>query len=176
MHLVDPHGASANTSLINMIYPVGRVDSSGVCPTMFPFEFVLPELIHDNGQTRALPPTYNLRSDLSGLRAQCNYVMKVIVTRKGCKLGLWKPKKKCVGFSSDSISLTAGRRLTIPFTHRFQCRPPQPILPSPFPFLSTIKSLPEEWFQVSSTMGVKLHADIPPIDCHVRTLSIRGGA
>lgn len=151
LQLADPHGASVNTSFVNMLYPVWRADSSGACPTMFPFEFVLPELITDNGQRRALPPTYNLRSELSGLRAQCNYVIKVIVTRKGCKLGLWKPKKK----------------LTIPFTHRFQCRPPQPILPSPFPFLSTIKSLPEEWFQITSTMAVKSHSDILPIDCHL---------
>jgi hypothetical protein len=61
---------------------------------MSPFEFVLPEVFTDNGQRRILPPTYNLRSELSGLRAQCNYVIKVIVSRKGCKLGLWKPKKK----------------------------------------------------------------------------------
>ena len=93
MQLADPHGASVNTSFVNMLYPVGRVDSSGVCPTMFPFEFVLPEVIIDNGQRRALPPTYNLRSEISSLRAQCNYVMKVIVTRKGGKLSLWKPKK-----------------------------------------------------------------------------------
>ena len=61
---------------------------------MFPFEFVLPEVFNDDGTRRALPPTYNLRSDLSGIRVQCNYVMKVIVKRKSCKLGLWKPKKK----------------------------------------------------------------------------------
>ena len=77
-----------------MFYPVGRIDGSGVCPTMFPFEFVLPEAFIDNGQRRTLPPTYNLSSDLSGVRARCNYVMKVIVKRKGGKLGLWKPKKK----------------------------------------------------------------------------------
>ncbi|KAF8271979.1 hypothetical protein EI94DRAFT_1770120 [Lactarius quietus] len=151
LRLADPHGASVNTSFVNMLYPVGRVDPNGVCPSMFPFEFVLPEVFTDNGQRRALPPTYNLRSELSGIHAQCNYVLKVIVKRKARKLGLWKLNKK----------------LTIPFTYRSQCRPPQPILPSPFPFLSTIKSLPEEWFQVTSTMAVKLHSDIQPIDCHL---------
>jgi len=133
-----------------MLYPVGRIDG-GVCPSIFPFEFVLPEAFIENGQRRALPPTYDLRSDLSSIRAQCNYNMKVIVKRKGGKLGLWKPQKK----------------LTIPFTYRSQLRPPQPILPSPFPFLSTIKSLPEEWFQVTSTITVKTHSDIEPIDCHL---------
>ncbi|KAI9465384.1 hypothetical protein BJY52DRAFT_1243651 [Lactarius psammicola] len=151
LHLADPHGSSVDTTFVNMFYPVGGIDGSGVCPSIFPFEFVLPEAFTDNGQRRALPPTYNLRSDLSGVRAQCNYVMKVIVKRKGGKLALWKPQKK----------------LTIPFTYRSRFRPPQPILPSPFPFLSTIKSLPEEWFQVTSTMAVKPHSDIEPIDCHL---------
>ncbi len=77
-----------------MLYPIGRIDGSGVCPSIFPFEFVLPEVFTDNGQRRALPPTYNLHSDLSGVRAQCDYVMKVIVKRKGGKLALWKPQKK----------------------------------------------------------------------------------
>jgi hypothetical protein len=61
---------------------------------MFPFEFVLPEVFVDNGQSRPLPPTCSLRSDLPGICAQCNYIMTVIVKRKGGKLGLWKPQKK----------------------------------------------------------------------------------
>ncbi|KAH9042012.1 hypothetical protein EDB85DRAFT_1857378 [Lactarius pseudohatsudake] len=151
LHLADPHGASTDTPFVNMLYPVVGIDGSRVCPSIFPFEFVLPEVFVDNGITRALPPTYNLRSDLSGIRAQCDYVMKVVVKRKGGKLALWTPQKK----------------LTIPFTYRSRFRPPQPILPSPFPFLSTIKSLPEEWFQVTCTMAVKPHSDIEPIDCHL---------
>jgi hypothetical protein len=152
LQLADPYGARVDTSFVNMFHPVGRIDCSGVCPSMFPFEFVLPEAFVDNGQRRALPPTYNHRSDSTGIRAHCNYIMTVIVKRKGGKLGLWKPQKK----------------LTIPFTYRSQLRPPQPILPSPFPFLSTIKSLPEEWFQVTSTMTVKSqHSDIEPIDCNL---------
>lgn len=151
LHLADPHGASVDSSFVSMFYPVGRIDGNGVCPSMFPFEFVLPEVFIDNVQRRALPPTYNLHSDFSGTSAQCNYLLRVIVKRKGGKLALWKPPKK----------------LTIPFTYRPQFRPPQPILPSPFPFLSTIKSLPEEWFQVTSTMAVKSRSDIEPIDCHL---------
>ncbi len=77
-----------------MVHPLGGADISGVCPSILPFEFVLPEVCVDNGHMRALPPTYNFRSDLSGIRAQCNYVMRVTVKRKGGKLGLWKSKKK----------------------------------------------------------------------------------
>jgi hypothetical protein len=46
-------------------------------------------------------------------------------------------------------------------------RPQQPILSSPFPFLSTVKSLPEEWFQITTTICPKAISDIEPIDCHL---------
>ncbi|KAH9065307.1 hypothetical protein EDB87DRAFT_1672662 [Lactarius vividus] len=162
LHLADPHGASVDTPFVNMLYPVWGIDGSGVCPSIFPFEFVLPEVFADNGVRRALPPTYNLRSDLSGIRVQCNYVMKVIVKRKG-----GKKSERAPLLSDSTFFLIFDYRLTIPFTYRSRLRPPQPILPSPFPFLSTIKSLPEEWFQVTSTMAVKPHSDIEPIDCHL---------
>jgi hypothetical protein len=44
------------------------------------------------------------------------------------------------------------------------------MLSSPFPFLSTVKSLPEEWFQITTTMYPKATSDmeLEPIDCHVR--------
>ena len=76
-------------------------------------------------------------------------------------------------FFSDS-ALTETRsfvhfidRLIIPFVYQPRTRPQQPILSSPFPFLSTVKSLPEEWFQVTTTIRPKAISDIEPIDCHV---------
>ena len=59
-------------------------------------------------------------------------------------------------------------RLRVPFVYRPRARPRQPMLSSPFPFLSTVKSLPEEWFQITTTMSPKAISDIEPIDCHVR--------
>jgi hypothetical protein len=62
---------------------------------MFPFETVLPEVFSDNGQRRALPPTYdNPSSEARDMRAQCNYFLWVVVERKGSKLALWKLPKK----------------------------------------------------------------------------------
>jgi hypothetical protein len=69
---------------------------------MFPFEAVLPEGFWDNGQRRALPPTYdNPCSEARDIQAQFNYLLWVVVERKGSKLALWKLPKKCVCGRSD---------------------------------------------------------------------------
>lgn len=72
---------------------------------------------------------------------------------------------------SDSRLLNDGRlfddRLEVPFVYQPRTRAPQPILSLPFPFLSTVKSSPEEWFQITSTIAPKDNSEVEPIDCHV---------
>ncbi|KAI0248603.1 hypothetical protein BJV78DRAFT_1131125 [Lactifluus subvellereus] len=153
LRLASLEGGSADYSFFHVSHDVWKSNGGGgTCPSMFPFEFVLPDVFMDNGHLRPLPPTYDIaHTDSTDIRAQCSYLIKVIVQRKGSKLALWKPPKK----------------LTIPFVYRPRTRPPQPIIPSPFPFLSTVKSSPEEWFQITSTMPTRVKTNIEPIDCHL---------
>ena len=98
MNLSSPEGGAANSTFFSVSYDVWRrtaEDGSGPSPSMFPFEAVLPEAFADNGQRRALPPSYdNPASEATDIRAQCRYFLWIVVERKGSKLGLWKQPKK----------------------------------------------------------------------------------
>ncbi|KAF8500873.1 hypothetical protein F5888DRAFT_1677101 [Russula emetica] len=156
LHLGSPEGQAANPTFFSVSYDVWRrsdKDGRSLCPSMFPFKTVMPEGFTDNGTTRALPPTYN--NPLSGvttdIRAKCQYHLSVVVERRGSKLAIWKLPK----------------RLMVAFTYQPRTRPSQPVLSSPFPFLDTVKSVPEEWFQITSTIAAKSVSNIEPIDCHL---------
>ncbi|KAI0270001.1 hypothetical protein BC834DRAFT_864446 [Gloeopeniophorella convolvens] len=164
LHMAHSDGASIDFTFLSASSVAWKADSNTACPTMFPFEMVLPESFMDNGSRRALPPSYSTaHAGMSDIFVQCSYSMTVCVARKGGKLTPWKQTTK---------------KLAVPFTYRPRLRPPQPILSSPFPFLSTIKTLPEEWFQVTSTMSAKCNSGLQPIDCHlfvpvVQTFSLK---
>jgi hypothetical protein len=96
--LATPEGAVADPTFFTMTHDVWRrtdEDGSGPCPSMFPFETVLPDVFSDNGHRRPLPPTYdNPTSAATDIGAQCRYLLRVIVERKGSKLAIWKLPKK----------------------------------------------------------------------------------
>lgn len=117
---------------------------------------MLPETYQDrvDERTRPLPPSFDPRSEgiiMKSLSARVEYRIVIRVTK--AKLGkmLWKPSKS----------------LTVRMIYAPRSRPHQPILASPFPFLEgTLKSLPEEWTQICTTMSSKA-PDLSDIDCHL---------
>ena len=100
LHLASPGGQAADPTFFSVSYDVwersDEDDGCSLCPSMFAFKVVLPEVFTDNGQPRALPPTYNnpLSGATTDVRAQCQYSLSVHVDRRGSKLALWKHPKK----------------------------------------------------------------------------------
>ena len=91
-------GAVADLTFFSMLQDVWRrtdAGGRGTCPSTLPFETMLPNVFVDNGERRALPPTYNHPlSEADDVRAQCRYFLWVVVERKGSKFALWKHPKK----------------------------------------------------------------------------------
>ncbi|VDB95739.1 unnamed protein product [Peniophora sp. CBMAI 1063] len=135
-----------------------KADGTSTCPSVLPFELLLPETFQDrvDERTRPLPPSYDPHSDginMKSLSARVEYRIVIRVTK--AKLGkmLWKPSKS----------------LTVRMNYAPRSRPHQPILASPFPFLAgTLKSLPEEWMQICAIMSATERAPhLTDIDCHL---------
>ncbi|ETW81855.1 hypothetical protein HETIRDRAFT_36931, partial [Heterobasidion irregulare TC 32-1] len=145
-------GTANTTTFFSMSEPLWRAGPSApTCQSMLPFKITMPDTHMNLGRTRVLPPTFN--ADLPGLpvvHVGCNYALTVCVT-KTRSLTPWNPKST----------------LNVPLMYHPRTRPHQAIIPSAFPFLSTIKSVPEEWHQVISTMSTTSSAKIAPIECHL---------
>ncbi|KAI0040044.1 hypothetical protein FA95DRAFT_1503395 [Auriscalpium vulgare] len=157
LSLACSYGGSYNYRFLNFSHVIWKADrsSSAVCPSMHTFEFTMPSTFRDFSgdsllRVRPLPPSYEgTFSGTSDIYVKCHY--SIVVCVKFSKFGIWKTSKK----------------LTVPFLHRPRTRPIQPILACPFPFLTTIKTLPEEWHEVVSSMSAKDDIELKEINCHL---------
>ncbi|THH16239.1 hypothetical protein EW146_g4359 [Bondarzewia mesenterica] len=128
--------------------------STASCSRTLPFHTTIPESYQDGNRTHSLPPTYSaVLNGVHDLLVNCCYRFTIDVT----KSGLWKARKT----------------LRTPLIFLPRTRPHQPIISSPFPFYATIKSLPEEWYQIISTMLSLNDSGIEPIECHLFIPSVR---
>ncbi|KAA1469682.1 hypothetical protein DENSPDRAFT_835337 [Dentipellis sp. KUC8613] len=153
LSLTLTEGISNVRTFLSTTSTVWKADegSSSACPSMFPFEVMLPVGCQDVDRVRPLPPTFNSAyPGVPDIFINCNYTLTVRVV-KARNLKLWKPQKT----------------LHVQILYRPRTRPHQPILGSPFPFYSSIKSLPEEWHQVVSAMPVRPDSGIAPLECHL---------
>jgi hypothetical protein len=98
--LANPECGSVDGPFFNVSYDIwGKsdddADGRGSCPSIFPFEVVLPETFKERGVRRALPPSYEIEYPFAtDIRAKCSYLLRVVVQRKGSKLAIWKLPKK----------------------------------------------------------------------------------
>lgn len=108
--------------------------STTACPMNIPFSTVLPTTFKfkDGDREFPLPPSYEVNfTGMPGLYAKCTYAICGIVKIHGL---LWDHKKI----------------VSTPFIYRPRTHPRQPIVTTSF--LSSVKSLPEEWFQATSLL------------------------
>ncbi|KAL0069316.1 hypothetical protein AAF712_003681 [Marasmius tenuissimus] len=110
-----------------------RLSEARQGPLSVSFATSFPATFRDGVETRPLPSSYEIAyAGNPSLSARCSYHLKIIVRYRS---SLW-PKKKTI---------------TIPITYTPRKRPPQPVLRG-CDFRSTVKSLPEEWFETSSIL------------------------
>ena len=97
--LASPECASTDGTFFSAEYDIWKrsdedADGAGPCPSMLPFEVVLPETFTDRGVRRALPPSYEIDPYVADIRVKFSYSIRVVVQRKGSKLAIWKLPKK----------------------------------------------------------------------------------
>ncbi|KAF9483491.1 hypothetical protein BDN70DRAFT_873780 [Pholiota conissans] len=153
-------GGGNTTKLLADTYTLWSHTSSqdSTCPSQIPFSVLLPASFKHKGTSVPLPPTYNVAYyNLPSLFVRCGYQIHIIVSRlRHQKVGSLWPKTK---------------HILIPFTYTPRTRAHRPIVPAPC-FFSSVKTLPEEWYQAVTYLKTRPTCQVPPISAH---LFIPGG-
>ncbi|KAG2344490.1 hypothetical protein BDR05DRAFT_882239 [Suillus weaverae] len=143
---VGTSGTTITTSVASDSYSLWSSSSTEPCPKTLPFTIFFPSTFMDGCQPRPLPPSFEDKLATAGT---CSYTLSVVVSR---------PRRFLSSFrSSDS--------LVVPVCYHPRSRPHIPILPSDVPFMTTVKSSPEEWHQVLSTMNATKSSRLTPVQC-----------
>ncbi|KDQ62638.1 hypothetical protein JAAARDRAFT_121787 [Jaapia argillacea MUCL 33604] len=152
--LTIAEGGSQTTTILSNSHTLWRDEPTySSCPSVIPFNITFPPSCTVRDRTFTSPPSYNAAfPGVPGLYAKCAYTVTVLITEYR-SLGFFKRRK---------ISHLGTHMNYLPRT-----RPCQPILPSSLSFRSTVKTSPEEWFQVISQMDARSNSGFAPIDCHL---------
>ncbi|KAI0086991.1 hypothetical protein BDY19DRAFT_995421 [Irpex rosettiformis] len=130
-------------------------DGNAGCPSQHKFKVPFPLNYTTNEGSVPNPPTYFAQySGSPSLFARVSYKLTVMVTRS--VVGSWK-RQKCV---------------SIPIHYHPRSRPYLPISPSLYPFLSTFKTRPEDWHQITATIPLK-RKGLSGVDCHLFIPSVQ---
>ncbi|EIW74690.1 hypothetical protein CONPUDRAFT_147670 [Coniophora puteana RWD-64-598 SS2] len=142
---ITAFGTAVKSIFLEESYTMWTASSAEPCPDTIPFALVWPPTFSDAGQTRPIPPSYKCE----GLSSSLSYEFTVTLSKRKQLLGFLKPM--------DSVS--------IPLTYLPRIRPPAPMIPSELPFMSTVKSSPEEWHQIMCSMQSVYSSDLAAIQC-----------
>ncbi|KAG8214541.1 hypothetical protein J3R82DRAFT_9602 [Butyriboletus roseoflavus] len=142
--LLHASGIPVSTTFLSMTCVLWNA-SHTQRPRTIPIEVTFPRTFDDGGQTRALPPTF----ESSEPRAACSYSLTIELPRPRQFLSLLK----------------GNEAVKVPLMYRPQSRPHLPILSSDLPFMSTVKSSPEEWHEVMCTVPMSQGSGLAHVKC-----------
>ncbi|KAG1836228.1 hypothetical protein C8R48DRAFT_306526 [Suillus tomentosus] len=140
---LETSGAAITTLVASDSYSLWSSSSTEPCPMTLPFTIFFPSTFMDRRKPQPLPPSFEHKL------ATCTYTLSVVVSR---------PRRFLSSFRSSDC-------LVVPVCYNPRSRPRTPMLPSDVPFMTTVKSSPEEWHQVLSTMNATQSSGLAPVQC-----------
>ncbi|KAF5346406.1 hypothetical protein D9758_012756 [Tetrapyrgos nigripes] len=154
-------GSNASSSTIKvlseafLLYSGDASPESSSCPRSIPFSVIFPSTFSDGTREISLPPSYEgTFTGIPGIYAKCEYNLKVVI--KTTKSLPWNKEKKII----------------VPLNYCPRKRPPQPIIPR-LDLFSSIKTVPEEWFQTTATLKGRADSQLLPLETHFLLPSVR---
>ncbi|KAG5638677.1 hypothetical protein H0H81_011057 [Sphagnurus paluster] len=152
LNTIISDGGSRSITVLSRSHTLWRKESSQGISNVIPFSYLLPSHFTHAGSERPLPPTYYVGSSgIPALHVRSDYTIAISVTRS---------RHHNLDF------LTKVDHIKIPFLYHPRTRANRPIVPSPS-FFSTVKTSPEEWYQVFTAMKTRVSSNIEPIYCHL---------
>ncbi|KAJ7108024.1 hypothetical protein C8R43DRAFT_963047 [Mycena crocata] len=142
-------------TIVDETYPLWpcQNSSSSPCPSSVPFSAILPAKFADGDVEHPLPPSYNVSYSTSGgLHVNVHYTLSVVVTRA---------RSRKLSFMSSKNSIA------VRFNYAPRTRPSRPIQPPTSDFLADIKTMPDEWRQVSARGSSRPKSSLGALDIHL---------
>ncbi|KAF8895614.1 hypothetical protein BD779DRAFT_1668859 [Infundibulicybe gibba] len=159
LNVTISEGGSNSTPTVHYKYAVWTATKGEpLCPSQLSFSCPLPVSYDHAGSSRPLPPSYCAAfRGVPALIVKCAYRLEVCITRSRHRaIDFWKTTK----------------RFVVPFKYHPRTRSHRPIIPTDG-FFSSIKTLPEEWYQSSSTVKTQPSSELGPIEAHLLVPSAR---
>ncbi|KAJ7078660.1 hypothetical protein C8R44DRAFT_825197 [Mycena epipterygia] len=127
--------------LVKDSYTIWSNNMRFLCPATLPFSFIFPSTFKEGEHTWPLPPSIRIMpSGKPFIYVKCVYTISIFVsTALHPRFALWRGEK--------TLGVTVNLRPTE--------SPPRPIMPDAN-LLFTIKSAPEEWYQILCKVGRQL--------------------
>jgi len=129
------------SELVKDTYTVWNDNMRFLCPPSIPFSFIFPSTFKDGDETWPLPPSIRITPPGKPFTyVKCTYTISVVVsTALHPRFSLWRGEK--------TLSVTVNFRPT--------ASPSRPITPDT-DLLPTVKTAPEEWYQILCNVGHQL--------------------